>query len=296
MTIAYPNIDPVAFSVFGLPIRWYALSYIFGLGLGWYYLQKIMSNVAIWPNTGPALNKVQLEDIVFWVAIGVLAGGRIGYVVFYEPQLLTDPWVALGANMQPGLIKTLVGWVPIPPALRIWGGGMSFHGGLIGVTTAGYLFCRKHALNPLEIGDMFAAVIPIGLFLGRVANFINGELYGRPWNGPWAMVFPQDPLSIPRHPSQLYEAALEGLVLFAILRFATHGIKLLKTPGATIGVFLVGYSSARIFVENFRQPDTQLPDFPFGLTMGMMLSTPMAGLGAWLIYRARKSVSTSSTP
>ncbi|MEO0398852.1 MAG: prolipoprotein diacylglyceryl transferase [Pseudomonadota bacterium] len=297
MSVAYPNIDPIAFSVFGLPIRWYALGYIGGLTLGWWYLSRLMKNPGIWPNgtTGP-LTKTQLEDIVFWVAIGVMAGGRIGYVLFYEPNLLIAPWTPIGANMPPGFIKTLIGWLPIPPALTLWKGGMSFHGGLIGVTLAGFLFCRKHKLNPLEVGDLFAAAAPIGIFLVRIANFINAELYGRPWDGPWAMVFPTDPLQTPRHPSQLYEAALEGLVLFAIIRIATHSFRTLKTPGATIGVFLFGYASARILVENFREPDAHLPDFPLGLTMGMMLSTPMAALGAWLVYRALKAAPPKTTP
>ena len=294
MSVPYPNIDPIAFKIWHLPIRWYALGYIGGLALGWWYLTRLLGNARLWAasksdeGVAPPLTRLQLDDIVFWVAIGVMAGGRIGYVFFYEPYLLLQPWASLGANMAPGVVKTLIGWLPIPPALMLWKGGMSFHGGLIGVTLAGFLFCRKHRLNPLSVGDLFAAAAPIGIFLVRIANFINAELYGRPWDGPWAMVFPTDPLELPRHPSQLYEAALEGIVLFAIVRAATHAFHTLKRPGTTIGVFLMGYASARILVENFREPDGHLPDFPLGLTMGMMLSTPMLALGMYLIWRARR--------
>lgn len=290
MSIPYPQIDPIAVQLGPLPIRWYALSYIIGIGLGWWYIIRSLKNERLWTETvKPPLTRVQLDDIVFWVAIGVMVGGRIGYVVFYEANLIFAPWQALGANMPAGLIKTIIGWLPIPPALMVWQGGMSFHGGLIGVIIAGFLFCRRHQLDPLRVGDLFAMAAPIGLFLGRMANFINAELYGRPWDGPWSMVFPTDPLGLARHPSQLYEAALEGLALFAVVRIATHYFKTLRTPGATIGVFLIGYSLARSFVENFREPDAHLAVFPFGLTMGMMLSAPMLALGGWLIWRTRRN-------
>ncbi|MEM6537735.1 MAG: prolipoprotein diacylglyceryl transferase [Pseudomonadota bacterium] len=294
MSIAYPNIDPVAFSIGPLPIRWYALGYIAGIGLSWWYISGLLKNTKLWSDTRQSpLSKEQLDDIVFWVAIGIMAGGRIGYVLFYEPNLLVEPWRPLGATMAPGLIKTIVGWLPIPPALMLWRGGMSFHGGLIGVTLAGILFCRRNALNPLQIGDLFAAAAPIGIGLVRIANFINGELYGRAWNGPWSMIFPNDPLQVPRHPSQLYEAFLEGVVLFFVVRVATHHFRSFMHPGATIGVFLSGYAACRIFVENFRQPDAHLPNFPLGLTMGMMLSLPMLALGGWLIYSALKKSQAS---
>ena len=287
MTLPYPNIDPVALQLGPLPIRWYSLAYIGGLAVGWWYLTRLLKNDQIWPQAGAPITRAQLDDVIFWVAIGVMAGGRLGYVFFYEPSLLIEPWQSLGANMEPGLMKTLIGWLPIPPALMLWRGGMSFHGGLIGVTIAGYLFARQYKLNTLSLGDLFACAAPIGLFFGRIANFINAELYGRPWDGPWAMVFPTDPLGVARHPSQLYEAALEGLVLFAIIRIASHSLGLLKRSGATIGVFLAGYALSRIFVENFREPDAHMPDFPLGLTMGMMLSLPMLALGVWLIWRTR---------
>ena len=276
MSLPYPNIDPVAVSIGPLPIRWYALGYIGGLALGWWYLSSLLKNVKLWPDDSKApLSRLQLDDIVFWVAIGVIAGGRLGYVFFYEPALLVAPW------------EPLFGTVPFPPALMLWKGGMSFHGGLIGVTVAGFFFARKYKLNALSLGDLFACAAPIGLFFGRIANFINAELYGRPWDGPWAMVFPTDPLLVARHPSQLYEAALEGLVLFVVIRIATHRFNLLKRPGATIGLFLAGYALSRIFVENFREPDAHMPDFPLGITMGMILSLPMLALGAWMIWRTR---------
>ena len=289
LSIPYPNIDPVAVHLGPLPIRWYSLGYIGGIAFGWLYLTRLMKNARLWPDGGkPPLTRPQLDDVIFWVAIGVIAGGRIGYLLFYEPNLLIAPWASLGANMDAGLLKTLIGWIPVPPALMLWRGGMSFHGGLIGVTLAGLYFCRKEKLDPFSVGDLFSAATPIGIFLVRIANFINGELYGRPWDGPWSMVFPADPLQVPRHPSQLYEAALEGLTLFIVVRIATHVFHTLRRPGATTGVFLAGYALSRITLENFRQPDAQMPDFPFGLTMGMMLSTPMLVAGLWLVWRALK--------
>lgn len=275
MSLPYPNIDPVALQIGPVPIRWYSLAYIGGLAAGWWYLTRLIKNSAIWGKAGAPLTRALLDDVIFWVAIGVIAGGRLGYVLFYEPALLAQPW------------EPILGFLPFPPALMMWKGGMSFHGGLIGVALVGFFFARNHKLNPLSLGDIFACATPIGLFFGRIANFINAELYGRPWDGPWSMVFPSDPDALPRHPSQLYEAALEGIVLFTIIRIATHSFGLLKRPGATIGLFLAGYAASRIFVENFREPDAHMPDFPLGLTMGMMLSVPMLALGLWLIWRTR---------
>ena len=275
MSIPYPNIDPVALQLGPIPIRWYSLAYIGGLVVGWWYLTRLIKKTALWGAKGAPLTKALLDDVVFWVALGVMGGGRIGYILFYEPDLLIKPW------------EKILGFLPFPPALIIWHGGMSFHGGLIGVTLVGWWFARKYKLNTLSLGDLFACATPIGLFFGRIANFINGELYGRPWDGPWSMVFPADPLQVPRHPSQLYEATLEGIVLFSVLFVATRYFGFLKRPGATIGLFLTGYAASRILVENFRQPDAQMPDFPLGLTMGMMLSVPMLLLGLWMIWRTR---------
>ena len=282
MSIPFPSIDPVLIKIGPLPIRWYSLAYIAGIAGGWWYLTRLIANAKLWVKEAP-ITRVLLDDVLFWVAIGVIVGGRLGYVLFYEPTILLRDW------------EPLFGFLPFPPALMLWHGGMSFHGGLIGVTVAGYLFSRKFNLNPLSIGDLFACAAPIGLFFGRLANFINAELYGRPWDGPWAMVFPTDSLGLARHPSQLYEAALEGLLLFAIIRIATHSFQFLKRPGATIGLFLAGYAASRIFIENFREPDSHLPDFPLGITMGMMLSTPMFALGIWLIWRTRNGIAKAKT-
>jgi phosphatidylglycerol:prolipoprotein diacylglycerol transferase len=294
MALPYPNIDPVAVSIGPLPIRWYSLAYIFGIGLGWWYALSLIKKPALWRSAAPPVTKLQLDDLIFWVAIGVMAGGRLGYLFFYEPSLLVGAWEPLGAGMSDGIVKTLVGWIPIPPALMLWRGGMSFHGGILGVTIAGVWFARKHKLDALAIGDLFSCAAPIGLFFGRLANFINGELYGRPTDASWAMVFPADPDRLPRHPSQLYEAALEGVVLFGALFVCVRMLGLLKRPGAVMGVFLSGYAISRIIVENFREPDAILPDFPLGLTMGMMLSAPMLALGGFFLWRAfRKAPSAA---
>lgn len=288
MSLPFPQIDPVALQIGPLPLRWYSLAYIGGLALGWFYLTRLLKAPKLWPgDKGGPITRTQLDDVIFWVAFGVIVGGRLGYVLFYEPVLLVEPWESLGATMAPGLLKTLFGWIHLPPAIMLWRGGMSFHGGLIGVTLAGWLYARRYKVDALSLGDLFACAAPIGLFFGRIANFINAELYGRPWDGPWSMVFPTDPLQVARHPSQLYEAALEGIALFILIRIATHSFALLKRPGATIGLFLAGYALTRIIVENFREPDAHMPDFPLGLTMGMMLSVPMLVLGAWLIWRTR---------
>jgi phosphatidylglycerol:prolipoprotein diacylglycerol transferase len=285
MASPFPNLDPVAFNVGPLPIRWYSLGYIGGLALGWFYVTRLFKNAKLWPGGAPPLSRAQFDDVIFWLAIGVMAGGRLGYLFFYEPSLLVAPWMSLGANMEPGILKTLFGWIHFPPALMLWKGGMSFHGGFLGVVIAGISFCRRNKLDALRVGDLFAVSAPIGIFLVRIANFINAELYGRPTDAPWAMVFPTDPLALARHPSQLYEAAIEGLLLFVVLRIATHSFHILRRPGAAIGVFLLGYGLSRMIVENFREPDAHLPDFPLGLTMGMMLSAPMFIAGAYLLWR-----------
>lgn len=282
MSLPYPDIDPIALQIGPIPLRWYSLAYIAGLAAGWWYLTRLLKKASLWSKSGPPITRVLLDDVIFWVAIGVMAGGRLGYVLFYDPSLLVAKW------------QPILGFLPFPPALMMWQGGMSFHGGLIGVAIVGYFFSRKHELNALSIGDLFACAAPIGLFFGRLANFINAELYGRAWDGPWSMVFPTDPLGVARHPSQLYQALLEGLVLFAAIRIATHTFGLLKRPGATIGVFLGGYALSRILVENFREPDAHLPDFPLGLTMGMMLSAPMAALGVWMVWRTFRPKNSES--
>ncbi len=288
----FPEIDPIALQLGPLPIRWYSLAYLAAVVFGALYLLQLLKKPSLWglKKMGP-LNSEQLTDVATVAALGAILGGRIGYVFFYEPNLLIAPWESIGSMMGPedSFLKVIVGWIPIPPALMMWRGGMSFHGGLIGVTIAGFLFARKHKLDALVLGDLFACAAPIGLFFGRLANFVNGELFGRPSDVPWAMVFPAAPDTLPRHPSQLYEAALEGVTMFIILFVTVHFLGLLKKKGAAIGVWIAGYGIARIIVENFREPDAHLNNLPFGLTMGMILSTPMVILGSWLIWRAYNS-------
>lgn len=305
-SLPYPEFDPVFFHLGPLPIRWYALAYIAGISIGWWYLTHLLKKPQLWQArqtgpvpAGPPLNREQLDDLLFWVTLGIILGGRVGYVLFYKPALLVEPWTSVASMLGgDGLLSTLIGWIHIPPALAIWQGGMSFHGGLIGVTLAGLLYARKHSLGPLRIGDLFACAAPIGLFFGRIANFINSELYGRPTDAPWAITFPDyydrasgswvySPDAVARHPSQLYEAFLEGAVLFVILFIAIRRFRLLTRPGAAIGVFLAGYGLSRIIVEFFREPDSHMPDFLREyITMGMILSLPMVTLGAFLIWRA----------
>ncbi|HVL19596.1 MAG TPA: prolipoprotein diacylglyceryl transferase [Amaricoccus sp.] len=290
LVLQFPNIDPALVSVhlFGieLAIRWYALAYIAGLVLGWRYVVALVRRPRLWGGSAP-MRAEQVDDLLTWMILGVILGGRLGYVLFYQPAYFA-------AN--PGQI------------LAVWQGGMSFHGGLLGVATGIVLFSLKNGLRTLSVGDAVSAAAPIGLCLGRIANFINAELWGRPSTAPWAVVFPGEAaLSCPidwvgpcaRHPSQLYEAALEGVVLFLVLLVAIRRGALAR-PGRVFGLFLVGYALARVALEGFRQADQQFvtPANPhghvialgddFGLTMGQTLSLPMALLGLFLILRARR--------
>ena len=263
----FPDIDPVLFQIGPIAIRWYALAYVAGLFLGWCYMLQLANTPALWggkAKDGAPVGPAHVDDFFFWATIGVIAGGRLGYVLFYQPAMI---------------------WTNPLEIFQPWNGGMSFHGGLIGVTLAIVLYTRSAKIPMLRLGDAVAAATPIGLFFGRIANFINGELYGRTTELPWGVIFPTGG-SLPRHPSQLYEAALEGLVLFAVLAFATWRFKSLTRPGLNIGIFLAGYGIFRASLETVRQPDTHMPDFPFGLTMGMMLSLPMLAAGLWLVWRA----------
>ncbi len=263
MALPYPQIDPVLIQIGPLAIRWYALAYIIGILAAWRYAGSMISRPALWGERGPPVDKTALEDLVLWITLGIIIGGRLGHVLFYTPgMVLSDPL----------------------EILRVWNGGMSFHGGCLGVLVAVGVFVRRRGLDLFSLGDLVCAVVPIGLFLGRIANFINGELWGRPTDLPWAMVFPAAGPE-PRHPSQLYEAALEGVLLFLVLRWATHRAGLLSRPGVTAGLFFAGYGLARILVETVREPDFYMPAFPLGLTMGMILSLPMVLGGAWLIRR-----------
>jgi phosphatidylglycerol:prolipoprotein diacylglycerol transferase len=278
-----PGFDPVLISIGPFDLRWYALAYICGLLLGWRLAVRLVKTPALWTPAGAApvtapVSTEDLDDLLFWVTIGVIVGGRLGYVLFYMHQ--TDP-----------------GWWERNPfqAFQIWSGGMSFHGGLLGVALALWWTARSRKLDILRLGDIAAVATPIGLFFGRIANFINGELYGRPSDVPWAMRFPAENPgaaleTLPtRHPSQLYEAALEGALLFAILMILVYRFKILTRPGLAAGVFLIGYGLGRSFVEFFREPDAGLENLPFGLTMGMILSTPMWIAGAYLLWRGLKA-------
>jgi phosphatidylglycerol:prolipoprotein diacylglycerol transferase len=257
LAIPYPQFDPVLVQIGPFAIRWYALSYIFGILLGWLYARAIIRNERLWGGAAP-MRPVDFDDFVLWVTIGIIVGGRLGYVIFYNPMLFAAHPLEI---------------------FQLWKGGMSFHGGFVGCVVAVILFGLKRGIPILSLGDITCAVGPIGLFLGRIANFINSELWGRPSDVPWAMVFPNaGPL--PRHPSQLYEAALEGLLLLAVLYGAMRA-GALRRPGLVIGLFATGYAAARIFAEFFREPDAHIGLLWGGLTMGMLLSLPLmlAGFG-----------------
>ncbi len=264
LTIAFPVFDPVAFSIGWFVIRWYALAYIGGIVLGWIYARSLVKQERLWDGPVP-ISLLQLDDFILWVTIGIIVGGRTGYVLFYNPALFIQ---------HPAEI------------LQLWNGGMSFHGGFLGCVAAVMLFARKNGISILSLGDLTTAVGPIGLFLGRLANFINSELWGRPADAsvPWAMVFPNGG-PLPRHPSQLYEAGLEGILLFAILAVMVR-MGALKRPGLILGSFIAIYGLARITAEFFREPDPQLGFLWGGLTMGMVLSVPMIIAGTILIMMA----------
>jgi len=276
LTIAFPVFDPIAIAIGPFAIRWYALAYIGGIVLGWIYARALLKNEKLWGGPAP-ISLPQLDDFILWVTIGIIVGGRTGYVLFYNAAF----------------------FVAHPTEIfELWKGGMSFHGGFLGCVFAVILFCRKNHLPILSLGDIVTAVGPIGLFLGRLANFINSELWGRPADSsvPWAMIFPNDPLHLPRHPSQLYEAALEGIVLFTILAILIR-MGALKRPGLILGSFIAIYGIARILGEFFREPDQQLGFLWGGLTMGMLLSLPMIIAGAIIIVAAwRRKTASQTTP
>ena len=258
--IPFPIIDPILIEIGPLAIRWYALAYIAGIVLGWRLARTLVRLTPV------VSTKEQLDDFVTWVTLGIILGGRLGYVLFYRPgYYLENPL----------------------EALMVWQGGMAFHGGMLGVIVATWLFCRINKLPLLAFGDRVVAVVPIGIFFGRLANFINGELWGRVApDVPWAMVFPGAGPD-PRHPSQLYQAGMEGLILFAILMLLISRPAIRARPGFISGAFLFGYGVARIIGEFFRQPDAHLGFLFAGATMGQLLSLPMLAAGAWLMARAR---------
>ncbi|MGJ8544347.1 MAG: prolipoprotein diacylglyceryl transferase [Sulfitobacter sp.] len=288
--IQFPEISPEIFTLslggFSFALRWYALAYIMGILLGWRLVLAAIKRPAIWPNATPPMTRAGVEDLLFYVILGVILGGRLGYVLFYNPaHFLANP-------------------LEIP---QVWQGGMSFHGGAAGVILAAFLYVRKHHLSAISVGDMVALGIPPGLLLGRLANFINAELWGRPSELPWAVIFPGEAAQYcpdvaglcARHPSQLYEALLEGLLLGAVLIWLAFRRGTLKHPGRLMGVFLAGYGVARFIVEFFRQPDAQFISDGnplglvwqiggYGLTMGQLLCLPMIAAGLYFIWRARR--------
>jgi phosphatidylglycerol:prolipoprotein diacylglycerol transferase len=273
LTIAFPVFDPVAFAIGPFVVRWYALAYIVGIVLGWIYARALIKNEKLWRSSSP-ITLAQMDDFVLWVTIGIIVGGRTGYVLFYNPFFFAQ---------HPAEI------------FELWKGGMSFHGGFLGCVVAVMAFARLNNISILSLGDITTAVGPIGLFLGRIANFINSELWGRAADPalPWAMIFPNGG-PIPRHPSQLYEATLEGIVLFTILAVMIR-MGALKRPGLILGSFIAIYGIARIIGEFFREPDPQLGFLWGGLTMGMLLSVPMIIAGAVIIMMAWRRKATEPT-
>lgn len=287
--IPFPDISPEIFTLqlgeFSFSLRWYALAYLAGLIIGWRLVVGLMRRPALWGGTVPMRPEL-VDDLLTWIILGVIVGGRLGFVLFYEPAYyLANPL----------------------DIVKVWQGGMSFHGGFLGVIVAAWLFARRHQIAPLRLADALAVVAPVGLFFGRIANFINAELWGRPTDMPWGVIFPGEAAQYcpgieglcARHPSQLYEAGLEGLLLGLILWGLVRAGALMR-PGLAFGVFLMGYGLSRIFVELFRVADAQFitPDNPlghviggpvWGLSMGQVLSLPMVLLGLFFILRARRA-------
>ena len=266
--LPFPNIDPVLFSVGPLSVHWYGIGYVIGILFAWWYGKKLVNNARLWPNNNAPMDPLALDDFVLWAALGVVIGGRLGYVLFYNFGFyISNP-------------------LEIP---AVWDGGMSFHGGILGTTVAMILFAKKRGIPVRSMFDTIAAGVPIGLGVVRIANFINSELWGRVSDVSWAVYFPNGG-PLPRHPSQLYEAALEGFVLFFVLALLIWKGNKLKAPGFIAGAFVAGYGLSRILVEFFREPDAQLGYLVGGwMTMGMVLSVPMVLLGVWAMARANRA-------
>lgn len=288
--IQFPDLSPEIFSIslgsFEFALRWYALAYIAGIVIAWRLAVAALRRPALWPASQPPMRPEQVEDLLTWIILGVILGGRLGFVLFYQPAY----YLANPAEI-----------------LKIWQGGMAFHGGLIGVVLATLIFAARHNIPKLQISDLVAHTVPPGLLLGRLANFINAELWGRPTDLPWGVAFPGQAAQdcgqalgelCARHPSQLYEAILEGLILGAVLLYLAWRRGAFHTPGRLLGLFLAGYGLARFIVEFFRQPDAQFvtPGNPLGLawhidgiglTQGQALSLPMIAIGLYFLIRAR---------
>jgi phosphatidylglycerol:prolipoprotein diacylglycerol transferase len=270
--IPFPDIDPVAVQIGPIAIKWYGLAYLAGLLLGWLYIRRLLSQTKLWADDRPPFLPQKVDDLLIYMVAGVLIGGRLGFVLFYEPSYYLENPLDIFA---------------------VWKGGMAFHGGLFGSGVAIWIFSRRNGINPWSTSDLCTATVPIGILFGRIANFINGELFGRPTDAPWGMVFPEARLHYPdveptaRHPSQLYEAMLEGLLLFIVLRILTHYYGALKRPGLVSGTFLVGYALARSTAELFREPHFAHSLNIEPLTVGIAYSIPMLLLGLFVIYFAR---------
>ena len=295
--IQFPNLSPEIFSIslFGteFALRWYALAYIAGILIAWYLAARAVKRPALWPNETAPVTPRQVEDLMTWIILGVILGGRLGYVLFYQPSVYLE---------NPAQI------------LRIWEGGMAFHGGLLGVVVATWLYARAQNIDKLQIADLVAHTVAPGLLLGRLANFVNAELWGRATDLPWGVAFPGRAAQdcgqalgeiCARHPSQLYEAAMEGLILGALILWMVYRRNAFHAPGRILGTFLAGYGIARFIVEFFRQPDAQFISDGnplglawqiggYGLTQGQALSVPMIALGLWFILRARHAATTEA--
>jgi phosphatidylglycerol---prolipoprotein diacylglyceryl transferase len=279
MAIAFPFNDPVAIHIGPLAIRWYGIAYMAGLLLGWYYMRLLCANKGLWAAQSP-MQPQQADDFLFWATLGTVLGGRLGFFLFYEPSLLFKNPLQF---------------------LRIWEGGMAFHGGLLGVGLATYIFGRRNNIPVRTLMDLSAAAVPFGLFFGRIANFINGEIYGRLTDAPWAVDFPsrfllKGDLPGPRHPTQLYEAFLEGVAMFALLRYFTHSRHALRSPGLTAGVFLIAYAAFRIFAEYFKEWDIEQFFTTRYFSEGVVYSLPMAVLGLYLALSAKRAPSPQAEP
>ena len=266
--IPFPNISPNAIELGPIIVKWYGLGYVAGLLFATWYMKRLVANTALWGRLQPTMTALQIDNMFIWFFLGVVGGGRIGYVLFYNlPKYLASPL----------------------DIFKFWDGGMSFHGGFLGVVVACYFYGKKIGMGLDRMLDLGAASVPPALGFVRIANFINAELFGRAADVPWAVIFPGETFG--RHPSQLYEAILEGLFLFIAVRIGTHKFQALAHPGRASGIFALGYGLSRIFVEYFREPDRQL-GYLLGtnfITMGMVLSLPLVMVGLWLLLRSRKT-------
>lgn len=255
------GLDPTIVSIGWFNLKWYSIAYIAGIVIGWWYLLKLIAQ------PGAPMARRHADDLVFYATLGIILGGRIGYAIFYAPDMFLHPL----------------------QILRLWDGGMSFHGGVIGTSIGLILFSRQHGLPWLRVHDYLACCVPFGLFFGRLANFVNGELWGKPSDVPWAIIFPRTGDDVARHPSQLYEAGLEGFALFVVLWFFFWRTKARYDPGKLTGIFVGGYGVGRFIVEYFREPDAQFAGTfieASGIHMGQWLCLPMIAGGAYLIVTA----------